>query len=158
MASHWPPVNFPVREMMRLTAGCTIIRVRHLSIRALRRTRRVCLSATPKTRAIPWPNGFSLICRELQYASGRHRPKTGDFRRYVPYFGIILAILCLTRIWRGPIIHLVLSALSLSAGSILWNRVFEVKGGHASVEFYEARHRADAGHGPEGSDSAPTAG
>ena len=31
MASHWPPINFPVRKMMRLAAGCTIVWVRHLS-------------------------------------------------------------------------------------------------------------------------------
>jgi hypothetical protein len=43
--------------------------------------------------------------------------------------------------------QLVLSALSLPAGSILWNRVIEVKGERASDEFYEALHRADAGHG-----------
>jgi hypothetical protein len=58
MASHWPPVNFPVREMMRQIAGCTIVRVRHLSDQstATHSSARLALSATLVIRAILWPN------------------------------------------------------------------------------------------------------
>ena len=90
--------------------------------------------------AITWPNGFWLFYRKLPSTLDHCRLKIGDLRREVPDFGINFSNTLFDPHLARSYNQLVLSALSLPADSILWNRVIEVKGERALIEFYGARH------------------